>query len=129
MFVCGGVGGCGVVLVETSLGVGLRRMSARRFINWISALHSLLGGRVERFDRCKTSLTLRFINADTYIAYISMCMGAVRLVAYTGRICGDAASPTGGCLETSSSSACLLTAAVEGRADAVKPHGLLCSAR
>jgi len=118
-----------VVLVETSLGVGLRRMSARRFINWISALHSLLGGRIERFDRCKTSLTRRFINADTYIAYISMGIENVRLAAYAGRVCGDAASLTGGCLETSSSSACLLTATVESRADAVKPHGLLCTAR
>ncbi len=85
-----------VVLVERGLGVGLRRMSARRFINWISALHSLLGGRVERFDRCKTCLTRRFINADTYIAYISMGIEDVRLAAYAGRVCGDAASPTGG---------------------------------
>jgi len=85
-----------VVLVETGLGVGLRFCVARRFINWISALHSLLGGRVERFDRCKTRFTRRFINADTYIAYISMCMEDVRLAAYAGRICGDAASPKGG---------------------------------
>ena len=118
-----------VVLVEVGFGVGLRFCVARRFINWISALHSLLGGRVERFDRCKTSLTRRFINADTYIAYISMGIEDVRLAAYTGRICGDAASPTGGCLETASSSACLLTAAVDGRADAVRLYGLLCSAR
>jgi hypothetical protein len=85
-----------VVLVETGLGVGLRFCVARRFINWISALHSLLGWRVERFDRCKTHLTRRFINADTYIAYISMCMGAVHLAAYAERVCGDAAPPTGG---------------------------------
>ena len=129
LFVCGGAGVVVVVLVETGLGVGLRFCVARRFINWISALHSLLGGRVERFDRCKTSLTRRFINADTYIAYISMRMGAVYLAAYAGRVCGDAALPTGGCLETASSSACLLTATVEGRADAVRLHGLLCSAR
>jgi hypothetical protein len=85
-----------VVLVETGLGVGLRFYVARRFINWISALHSLLGGRAERFDRCKTRSTQRFINGDTYIAYISMCMGAVRLAACAGRVCGDAAPPTGG---------------------------------
>jgi hypothetical protein len=129
LFVCSGVGVVVVVLVEMGFGVGLRFCVARRFINWISALHSLLGGRIERFDKCKTSLTRRFINADTYITYISMCMGAVRLAAYTGRVCGDATSPTGGCLETSSSSACLLTATVEGRVDAVRLHGLLCSAR
>jgi hypothetical protein len=92
-----------VVLVEVGFGVGLRFCVARRFINWISALHSLLGGRVERFDRCKTRFTRRFINADTYIAYISMCMGDVRLAAYAERVCGDAAPPTGGCLETASS--------------------------
>lgn len=85
-----------VVLVETSLGVGLRFCVAQRFINWISALHNLLGGRVERFDRCKTRLTRRFMNADTYIAYISMCMEDVRLAAYAGRVCRDAASPTSG---------------------------------
>jgi len=118
-----------VVLVEVGFGVGLRFCVARRFINWISALHSLLGGRVERFDRCKTRFTRRFINADTYIAYILMCMGDVRLAAYAERVCGDAAPPTGGCLETASSSVCLLTATVEGRADAVGPHGMLCSAR
>ncbi len=118
-----------VVLVEVGFGVGLRFCVARRFINWISALHSLLGGRVERFDRCKTCSTRRFINADTYIAYISMGIEDVCLAAYAGRVYGDAASPTGGCLETSSSSACLLTAAVEGRADAARLHGLLCSAR
>ena len=56
-----------VVLVEVGFGVGLRFCVALRFINWISALHSLLGGRVERFDRCKTRFTRRFINADTYI--------------------------------------------------------------
>jgi hypothetical protein len=56
-----------VVLVEVGFGVGLRFCVARRFINWISALHSLLGGRVERFDRCKTRFSRRFINADTYI--------------------------------------------------------------
>jgi hypothetical protein len=117
-----------VVLVEVGFGVGLRFCVARRFINWISALHSLLGGRVERFDRCKTCSTRRFINANTYIAYISTCMGAVRLAAYAGRVCGDAALPTGGCLETASPGACLLTATVEGRADAVRLYGLLCSA-
>jgi hypothetical protein len=94
--VCGGVGVVVVVLVEIGLGVGLRFCVARRFINWISALHSLLGRRIERFDRCKTSLTRRFINADTYITYISMCMGAVRLAVYAGRVCEDAAPPTGG---------------------------------
>jgi len=117
-----------VVLVEAGLGVGLWFCVARRFINWISALHSILGGRVERFDRCKTRSTRRFIDADTYIAYISMCMGDVRLAAYAGRVCGDAALPTCGCLETSSSSTCLLLTSVESRADAVKPHGLLCTA-
>ena len=85
-----------VVLVETGLGVGLRFCVARRFISWISALHSLLGWRVERFDRCKTRFTRRFINSDTYIAYISMCIGAVRLAAHAGRVCGDAASPISG---------------------------------
>jgi hypothetical protein len=85
-----------VVLVEVGFGVGLRFCVAQRFINWISALHSLLGGRVERFDRCKTSFTRRFINADTYITYISMCTGAVHLAAYAGRTCGDAAPPTSG---------------------------------
>ena len=129
LFVCGSVGVVVVVLVEVGFGVGLWFCVARRFINWISALHSLLGRRVERFDRCKTCSTRRFINGDTYIAYISMCMGDVCLAAYAGRVCGDAASPTGGCLETSSSSACLLTATVEGRVDAVRLHGLLCSAR
>jgi hypothetical protein len=84
-----------VVLVEVGFGVGLRFCVARRFINWISALHSLLGGRVERFDRCKTRFTRRFINADTYIAYISMRMGAVHLAAYAERVCGDAAPPRG----------------------------------
>ena len=44
--VCGGVGVVVVVLVEVGFGVGLRSCVARRFIN-----------------------------ADTYIAYISMCMG------------------------------------------------------
>ena len=70
LFVCGGVGGVVVVLVEVGFGVGLRFYVARRFIYWISALHSLLGGRVERFDRYKTRFTRRFINADTYITYI-----------------------------------------------------------
>jgi len=96
LFVCGGVGVVVVDLVEVGFGVGLRFCVARRFINWISALHSLLGRRVERFDRCKTRSTRRFINADTYITYISMCMGAVHLAAYAGRVCRDAASPTGG---------------------------------
>ena len=32
------------------------------------------------------------------------------------------------CLETSSSSTCSLLVSVEGRADAVRPHGLLCTA-
>jgi len=96
LFVCGGVGVVVVVLVEVGFGVVLRFCVARHFINWISALHSLLGGRVERFDRCKTCLTRRFINADTYITYISMGIEGVRLAAYAGRICGDAASPTGG---------------------------------
>jgi hypothetical protein len=77
LFECGGVGVVVVVLVETGLGVGLRFCVARRFINWISALQSLFGGRVERFDRCKTSQIRRFINADTYIAYISMYIGAL----------------------------------------------------
>jgi hypothetical protein len=99
-----------VVLVETSLGIGLRHMSARRFINWISTLHSLLGGRIERFDRCKTRFTRRFINADTYIAYISMCMGAVRLAAYAGRVCGDAAPPTGGNMSRDVEFKCVLVA-------------------
>jgi len=96
LFVCSGVGVVVVVLVETSFGVSLRFCVARRFINWISALRSSLGGRIERFDRCKTRFTRRFINSDTYIAYISMCMEDVRLAAYAGRVCGDAASPTGG---------------------------------
>jgi hypothetical protein len=82
-----------VVLVEVEFGVALRFCVARRFINWISALHSLLGGGLERFDRCKTCFTRRFINSDTYITYISMCVEAVRLAAYAGRVCGDAASP------------------------------------
>jgi hypothetical protein len=85
-----------VVLVEVEFGVALRFCVARRFINWISALHSLLGGGLERFDRCKTCFTRRFINSDTYITYISMCVEAVRLAAYAGRVCGDAASPAGG---------------------------------
>jgi hypothetical protein len=96
LFVCSGVGVVVVVLVETGLGVGLRFCIVRCFINWISALHSLLGGRAERFDRCKTRFTRRFINADTYITYISMRTGAVRLAAYAERVCEDAASPTGG---------------------------------
>jgi hypothetical protein len=33
-----------VVLVEVEFGVALRFCVARRFINWISALYSLLGG-------------------------------------------------------------------------------------
>ena len=98
LLVCVGWGGgvVVVVLVEVGFGVGLRFCVVRRFINWISALHSLLSGRVERFDRCKTRFTRRFINADTYITYISMCMGAVHLAAYAGQVCGDAAPPTGG---------------------------------
>jgi hypothetical protein len=120
-----------VVLVETSLGVGLRFCVARRFINWISALHSLLGGRIERFDRCKTCLTRRFINADTYIAYIYQCAWGlcVRRRTPGGSVEMRRRPEVEICLETSSSSTCLLPAVAEGRADAVRPHGLLCSAR
>jgi len=65
LFVCDGVGVVVVVLVEVGFGVGLRFCVALRFINWISALHSLLGGRLERFDRCKKRIKRRFIKAHT----------------------------------------------------------------
>jgi hypothetical protein len=78
LFVCGGVGVVVVVLVETSLGVGLRRMFARRFINWISALHSLLGGRVERFDRYNNeSNTTFYKRRHIYNIYINVHRGCV----------------------------------------------------
>jgi hypothetical protein len=50
------------------LGVGLRRDVARRFINWISALHTQPAEKVERFNRCKTHVARRFKNAVVYTA-------------------------------------------------------------
>lgn len=41
----------------------IRRISTRRFLNWISALRSLIGERIELIYRCKAAFTRRFINA------------------------------------------------------------------
>jgi len=50
--------------VHAHLGVGLRRMSARRFICGISALHNKHGGGAERLNKDKAHAARRFINAE-----------------------------------------------------------------
>jgi len=50
--------------VHAHLGVGLRRMSARRFICGTSALHNKHGGGAERLNKDKAHAARRFINAE-----------------------------------------------------------------
>jgi hypothetical protein len=60
------------VCVFFLLGVGLRREVARRFINWISALHTYLAETAESFDRRKARVARRFKNAVVYIVYMAL---------------------------------------------------------
>ena len=60
---------------------------------------------------------------------VALALESVPLSILYLRCCVDAACRVETCLETSSPGACLLPAAVEGRTDAVRRHGLLCSAR
>ena len=73
LLLCAGVGVFGFLCFsEASWGLAcfyvfcvsaIRRISARRFLNWISTLRSLIGERIELIYRCKAAFTRRFINA------------------------------------------------------------------
>jgi hypothetical protein len=71
--------------VHAHLGVGLRRMSARRFICGISALHNKHGGGAERLNKDKAHTARRFINAE--ILDVFLWSGLVAVFLWVG-VCG-----------------------------------------
>jgi len=65
VFVCvwGGVFSVLLFCVNLCTSGGMRRRPARRFLNWISALQIHNGAVIESFDKYKTRVVRRFINA------------------------------------------------------------------